>query len=644
MSLFWRTLRPLTYVGAAVGVMAGPLAAQEYHQAPVLDALVDAGELPPVEERLPDSPEVIEPLESIGTYGGKLRRVLGGSNDHNSILRFVGPQGLTRWAPDFSEVVPNVAESWETNEEGNEFTFHLREGMKWSDGEPFTADDIMFFVNDLLHNEEFYPNPPARFVVDGEAMTAEKVDDYTVTLKFAAPYGTFLTELATPLAQEPVLWAKHYCQQYHPAYNENVQEMVEETEAVEDWPALFRLKCGEVEAPNRWANAERPVLDPWVVTGDGYSAGATQVVMTRNPYFWQVDTEGNQLPYIDTLEMNVAQDNETLVLEAIAGNIDMQRRRISGLGNKPVFAENADKANIDILDMVNSNSNTMAIHFNHTHKDPMMRDVLRNKDVRIALSLGIDREEIIDIVYQGQGEPWQIGPRPSHKLYNEQLGRQYTEYDPDRANELLDEAGFAERDSEGYRLLPNGERFVFDVQYTGIEQPDWGDALEIIAEQWEELGIELNISSVERSIYYSRGEANEHDFMVWGAPGGLDPTLSPRDVLAVHPQASWFAIPWARWYLSGGEQGEEPTESMKTRLALYDEFKQEPDQEAAMAIFRRIHQMAADEFEIIGVSLAPNLVGVVKRNLMNVPDQIPSSWMYPDPFPTLPVTYYWAEE
>ncbi len=643
MTMLWRALRPLTLAGTAAGLLCSPALAQEYNEAPMLAERVAAGELPAVEERLPKSPEVVQVYEAIGTYGGKLRRVLGGSNDHNSILRIVGPQGLTRWKPDFSEVIPNVAESWDVNEEGSEFTFHLREGMKWSDGAPFTADDIMFFVDDLLHNEEFYPNAPARFVVAGELMTAEKIDDYTVTLKFAAPYGTFLTELATPLAQEPVLWAKHFCQQYHPDYNTDVQSMVDATEAVEDWPGLFRLNCGEVEAPNRWGNAERPTLDPWVAEGEGYSAGSTQVVMVRNPYFWQVDAEGNQLPYIDRLEMNVAQDNETLVLEAIAGNIDMQRRRIDNLSNKPVFAENAEKAGIKILDMINSNSNAMAIHFNLTHKDPVMQEVMRNKDVRIALSLGIDREEIIDIVYQGQGEPWQIGPRPDHVLYNEQLGRQHTEYDPDRANELLDAAGLNERDSEDFRLLPDGRRFTFNVQYTGIEQPDWGDALEIISEQWRDLGVEVNVSSVERSIYYSRGEANEHDFMVWGAPGGLDPTLSPRDVLAVHPQASWFAIPWTRWYLSGGKDGQEPSDSMKKRLELYEAFKAEADQEKALDLFREIHQMAADEFEVIGVSLAPNLVGVAKKDLGNVPDQIPSSWMYPDPAPTLPQTYYWKK-
>ena len=353
----------------AAGAMLSPFSVWAFNEAPMLES----SDLPPVAERLPVNPEVISPLDSIGTYGGTIRRALGGSNDHNSILRFLSPQGLTRWEPDFSQVIPNVAESWSVNDEGTEFTFHLREGMRWSDGEPFTAADILFFVEDLLQNEEFYPTPPARYVIDGQVMEAEMIDDTTIVLRFAAPYGTFLTELATPLGQEPVLWARHYCQQFHPAYNPDVQDLVDATEGVEDWPSLFRLNCGEVEAPNRWANADRPTLDPWIVTGDGYTAGATQVIMERNPYFWQVDTEGNQLPYVDTLTWAVVHDNQALVLEAVAGNIDMQRRRIDNLANLPVFSENAEAGGYVVQHYANSDSNRMAIHFNHTHQDPVMR-------------------------------------------------------------------------------------------------------------------------------------------------------------------------------------------------------------------------------------------------------------------------------
>lgn len=641
MTNIWRSLRPAAlFAGAAVGLVLGPLSAWAYQEAPMLAEKVSAGQLPAVDDRLPENPEVVTPIDGVGKYGGTLRRQLGGSNDHNSILRIVSPQGLTRWKADFSEIVPNVAESWEANADSSEFTFKLRKGMKWSDGEPFTADDVMFFVEDLLNNEEFYPSPPGNFAVNGERMQAEKIDDHTVKLKFAGPYGLFLQMLATPLAQEPVLWAKHYCQQFHPKYNPDIAKLVADTPGVDDWPSLFKLKCGEVEAPNRWGNAARPTLDPWVVTEEAYTAGATRVVMSRNPFFWQVDTAGNQLPYIDSLAMGVSQDNQALVLEGVAGNIDMQRRRLDNLGNKPVLSEAAAKGGFKLYEVDNSASNTMAIHLNLTHKDPVMRQVLNDRNVRIALSLGIDREEIIDIVYQGVGEPWQIGPKKSQPLYNEQLATQFTEYDPEKANELLDAAGLDKRDGEGFRLLPDGRRFTFNVQYTGIEQPDWGDALEIIKQQWKEIGVDVNSTSVERSIYYSRGEANEHDFMVWGSPGGLDPYFDPRDFFPIHPQASWHAIPWVRWYLTGGKEGEEPNESNKKRLQLYDQFKQTADPAKQQELFGEILQIAADEFEVFGISTAPNLFGVVNTKLRNVPAVIPGSWMYPDPGPTLPQTYY----
>ncbi|MGR6430288.1 ABC transporter substrate-binding protein [Rhizobium sp. PAMB 3182] len=643
MNNIWCRMRRPLMASAAAALMLTPLSAWAFQDAPMLEEQVKAGKLPPVDQRLPEKPDVITPLNETGTYGGTLRRMLGGSNDHNSILRIVGPQGLTRWKADWSGIEPNVAESWEANADATEFTFHLRKGMKWSDGEPFTADDVMFFVDDLLNNEEFYPSAPSNYAVDNQRMKAEKIDDYTVKFKFAGPYGLFLQLLATPLAQEPVFWAKHYCKQFVPKYNPDVDKMVKDTPGVEDWPSLFKLKCGELESPARWGNPARPTLDPWIMTDQAYTAGTTRVVMTRNPYFWQVDDKGNQLPYTDEVTMGVAPDNQALLLEAVAGNIDMQRRKIDTLANKPVLAQAMEKGGFHFYEATPSSSSTMTVHLNLTHKDPVMRKLLNDKNVRVALSLGIDREEIIDIVYQGVGKPWQIGPLEQSPLYNEQLSHQFTEYDPDKANELLDAAGLDKRDAQGYRLRPDGKRFTFNVNYTGIEQPDWGDALEIMKEQWQKIGIELNATSVERSIYYSRGEANDYDFMVWQSPGGLDAYFDPRDYFPIHPQGSWQAIPWVRWYLTGGKEGEEPNESNKERLKLYDEFKGAADPAKQEEIFKKILQISADQFEMFSISSATSTFGVVNNKLMNVPEKIPSSWMYPDPAPTLPQTYFFKK-
>jgi peptide/nickel transport system substrate-binding protein len=555
----------------------------------------------------------------------------------------MSPQGLTRWSADFTETLPNVAESWTVSADSTSYTFKLRDGMKWSDGAPFTADDVLFFVNDLLNNEEFYGgSPPARYVIKGEPMQAEKVDDTTVILSFAGPYGQFLQELATPLGQEPVLWAKHYCQQFHPDYNDNVSAMVED-EGAADWVDLFQRKCGMLEIPARWGNPERPTLDPWIVTEEAYTGDATRVVLARNPYFWQVDTAGNQLPYIDTLRFGVEQDPESLVLQVIAGEIDMQSRHLDAAKNVPVFYENQEAGGYDFFKLLNSSSNAMAFYMNFNHKDPVKQALFTNKDFRVALSLGMDREELIDLIYLGQGEPWQIGAKKLHPLYDERLSKQYTEYDTDRANEILDSIGLTERDADGFRLMSNGERVSFQVDVIPTLSPEWADAMELINRYWADLGIASRTNSLERSIYYARGDSNDFDVQVWSAPGGYDPTLSPRNVMAVHPEGSRHALQWATWYTSGGASGVEPSASMLKRYDLFAEYKANADPAEQMRLFREIHDIAADEFEVFGVVSDPDRIGIKNAKLRNVPEQMVRSWMYPNPGPTLPQQYYYAE-
>jgi len=618
--------------------------AQEYSEAPALAAMVAAGTLPPVAERLPLNPEVITPVESVGTYGGVIRRGLRGSSDHNNILRIMSPQGLTRWEMDFSGFKPNLAESWTVSDDATEYTIKLREGTRWSDGEPFTVDDILFFVNDLLNNEEFYGgSPPQRFVIDGQPMQAEKIDDYTVKFIFAGPYGQFLSESATPLAQQPVLWAKHYCKQFHPDYADNLDAMVE-AEGAADWVDLFKRKCGDLEIPARWGNPDRPTLDPWIVTDEAYTGDATRVVFERNPYFWQVDTEGQQLPYIDTLRFGVEQDAESLVLQVIAGEMDMQARHLDAPKNTPVFYENREAGGYDFYKLDNSSSNAMGIYMNLNHKDEAMRDLFSQKDFRVALSLGIDREELIDLVWVGQGEPWQIGAKPGHALYNEQLSRQFTEFDPDSANAMLDAMGLTEKDDDGYRMMPDGSgRISFQVDMIPTLDVEWVDAMELIVDYWSDLGIDAQSNPQERTIFYERGDSNQFDVQIWSAPGGLDPFQSPRNVMAVHPQGSRFALEWSKWYLSGGANGMEPNDSMKARYDLFAQYKGTADPAEQLRLFAEIHQIAADEFEVIGIVTDPDRIGIRNVKLRNIPESMPRAWMYPNPGPTLPQQYYYVE-
>lgn len=262
-----------------------------YHESPMLTALVEAGELPPVEERLPANPRVVEPFKEVGEYGGAMRMGFVGNNPGWGGLWYVtGWENLASWAPDFSGVVPNIAESWEVSDDVREYTFHLREGMKWSDGAPFTADDIMFYIEDILFNEELSPAGPSADWLPREGAAefrAEKIDDYTVKFIFANPYGTFLYTLPQWNGRHITWFPKHYLSQFHADYNPNVADLVAETEGAEDWVSLFNIKAsGPTEDTNNYFNnLERPLLFPWVPTS--VLGGSTEMNMVRNPYYFK---------------------------------------------------------------------------------------------------------------------------------------------------------------------------------------------------------------------------------------------------------------------------------------------------------------------------------------------------------------------
>ncbi|WP_439550485.1 ABC transporter substrate-binding protein [Falsiroseomonas sp.] len=627
--------------GMAVAMPAGAALAQAAAmEAPDVAAAVQQGRLPPLAQRVGSAPMVVTPNEPNVRYGGTLRRGLRGGSDHNGILRLIGNQGLTRWNMEFTDVLPCVAQRWEVSADSKEFIFHLRPGMRWSDGAPFTADDILFAINDCILNTELYRSPPTMWVIDGQPVKCEKISDTAVKFTFAGPYGLFLQQMATPLGQHPTLFAKHYCGRFHPKYNAELAATLRQAN-VSDWAQLFRQRCGDIEIPSRWGNAEKPTLDPWVVE-EPYQGGATRVTMRRNPFFWQVDTSGRQLPYIDRLNFQVYQDVESLMLDVIGGRLDLQERHIDVLANKPVVAQNMQRGNYRMFDTINAGSTSMMIYPNITHKDPKIREMLGNKEFRQALSLGINRPEIVDIVYLGQSEPWQTGPRPTHPWYHEKLARQFTEHNTREANRILDRIGYNRRDGQRFRLRPDGQRVFFAIDVITALYPDNNDALELIKRHWVEIGIDVKINTIDRSLYYTRGDNNDHDIAVWPGPGGLEPMLDPRDFFAMHTQGTRYAVPWAMWYASGGRDGQEPPEHQKERMRLYDQARSTADTRRQGELMKRVFDICAEQFECIGVNLAPNLFGVAQNRLRGVPGSMPYSWSWPHPGPSLPQQFFFT--
>ncbi|WP_376093171.1 ABC transporter substrate-binding protein [Roseomonas sp. CCTCC AB2023176] len=626
--------------GAAALSLGGRGAAAQgaAREAPDLARQVAANALPPLNQRLPSDPLVVTPVERVGRHGGTLRRGLRGSADHNGILRLVGNQGLTRWNLQFTDVLPGVASRWEVSADATEFTFHLRPGMRWSDGQPFTADDVVFSMTECLGNSELYRSYPSLYVVNGRPPEVTKVSDTAVRFKFAGPYGLFLQQLATPLGQHATLFPRHYARHFMPGGDPDLLTKARAA-GYSDWPSFFRARMGDIEIPSRWSNPQKPTLDPWVIQ-EPYTGGSTRVTMRRNPYFWQVDTQGNQLPYIDGVTFSIAQDVESLMLDAIGGRLDIQERHLDSLQNKPTLARNAQRGGYRVFDTTSANSQQMSIYLNIVHKDPAMRAMLGNKDFRVALSHAIDRAEIIEAVYLGQGEPWQHGPRPGHPWYHEKLARQYTELDRNKSNQMLDALGYSRRDSANFRLRPDGQRVAFTINVIPTLNPDHVDALELVKRHWAAVGVDMRVGSIERALFYTRMDANDHDAMVWLGPGGLDPMLDARDYVAMHPQGSLQAIPWAQWYASNGREGQEPNENMRERMRLYDEAKTKVNVADQAPLMKRVFDLAADAFEIFGVSLSPNLFGIAVNRLKNVPNGMPQAWSWPNPGPSMPQQYF----
>lgn len=620
-------------LAVAASVVTVAVAQPTYHEAPSLAALVESGELPPVEERLPESPRVIEPIERIGTYGGTWRMGLVGGADTPWLIRTMAYENLVNWNVDWTGVVPNIAESYEVNEDSTEFVFHLRRGMKWSDGEPFTSADIMFWYEDVLLNEELTPAVPTWLLSGGEPVVVEAPDEYTVVFRFAAPNGLFLNNLALPDNAVVTLYPRHYMEQFHASYNTtNLDELVQQAGAA-DWVQLFQNKADI----HTFSNADKPVLYAWRLTTP-YGAG-TRVVAERNPYYWKVDTEGNQLPYIDELVYNIYEDAEVLLLQALNGEIDMYDRHIATLPNRAILADNMEEGDYHFYDLVPAGGNAMVLFLNLNDNDPVKREIFQNKDFRIGLSYAIDRQEIIDLIYLGLSEPSQVAPRAESNIYDEELAKQYTEYHPELANEYLDRAGYTERDSEGYRLGPDGQRISFTIEVTSAIQ-QWVDAIELIREDLAEVGIDMQVLVADRALVWERMQAGEQDAMVWGGEGGLymDALMGPYSYFP-YSIYSKFAPYWSNWY-QGAEPAEEPPADVKRQMELYDQVQATADPDEQLRLMTEILEIAKEQFYHIGIGTLPPGYGIVKNNFHNVPEAMPQAGLYPNPAPTMPEQYF----
>ena len=622
------TATPKPAEATATPVLAEPIS----QEAPALAEMVKAGSLPPLDERLPQNPVVVEPIEQIGTYGGQWSSGTIETNG-NDMRRNSGYEQLVRWKPNWDGVVPNACESYSSNEQGTEFTFVLRQGLNWSDGEPFTADDVVFWYEDVVMNREITPaEPRVPFVV-------ERVDDFTISWQFETPNGLFIKQIAQINNVLATQRPKHYLQQFHAAYSDKAEAVAKEAGQA-TWSDMFGLMATEHQ------NAELPRIWPWVQT-TALGESTTRIPCERNPYYFKVDPEGNQLPYIDRYNHELVANNEVLVLKCLNGEIDFQEQWINDAKNKPVFFDGQEQGGYHFWETLPTYVNEMVIMLNRDCTDPVLAEIFGNKDFRIGLSHAIDRQKLIDVVMVGQSIPHQAAPRPDSVYYHERLATQYTEFDQAKANEYLDQAGYAERDEAGFRMRPDGKRLsiILEIDQGRVA---YVDLLELIKPMWAEVGIDMNVKLMERSLWEERCRQRNLEFHgsahKFGGGGGESPILDPRYWFPNGIGGALFAKRWGAWYVNHDDEiALEPPPDVKAAMDLYDQIRATPDEDKQVEMLEQLLDMSADQFYCIGTVLEASGFGIVTNRLKNTPEKLPVSWIYPTPVPSNTCQFYIEE-
>ena len=586
------TLAPTALVAPEAQTTAVPTTesapAPRYSEAPQLAELVAQGALPPVDERLPMNPDICPVTEMTGRYGGMLRRAYNGVSDANG-PNTVAAMSLIWFNLDLS-LRPCVAESWEVNDDATEWTFRLREGMHWSDGEPFTSEAFRWYWDHVLADTRLTPVPLVELVV-GRRFLAEldTPDDVTVTFAFGQPNPLFGYR---PTMNQPFV-PGHYLQQYHPDFadQEEIDRLVQAS-GLSTWENLFANR-------EQWVfNPDRPSVNPWFAANP---LGEELFTMQRNPYFWQVDPDGQQLPYIDTIQHRLFESPDVYLLWILNGEIDLQSRLLS-IGNYTLLKEGEQAGDYRVELQVGGSHIGMQV--NLTTKEPRLREFFNDRRVRQALSYAVDRYAINDLVYNGLGVPRQYSPAEHSPQYHAELSNAYIEYDPEQANTLLDEAGYSERDAEGFRTFADGsgEPISFIIEGMVASGTPDEDAAQMATQYLAEVGIKATYRYFERSLHSEHIASNAIEGAWRGGDRAMLPIVTPSIFVGVQADRPW-ALAWSLWKNSGGSDpnGEEPPEGhwIWDIWSIWEQLSVEADDEQRDAMFRQILDIWVEELPML---------------------------------------------
>jgi ABC-type dipeptide/oligopeptide/nickel transport system permease component/ABC-type transport system substrate-binding protein len=616
-------------------------------EAPVLAGLVREGKLPPVAERTGPEPIVLEGVEGTGRYGGTWHRLATNPQDLEGVMSSrYSYVTLVRWSPQGYPIVPHLAKSWSASPDRRTWTFTLRQGLRWSDGHPFTTDDILFWWNhEVLYFKSDASNGAGADYTfmrhAGKFGRIERVDDLTLRFVFDEPNGIFLEKLASAV---DYFRPAHYLKKYHPEIGD--QKLIAETMAAMDLPSAYAVYA-RMKVP---LNPAHPRMWPWIYAN--YKASAPQVFV-RNPYFYAVDAQGNQLPYLDRLVSDI-KSKGMVTAAAASGELSYQDRHID-FQDYTLLASEAPRRGYRLLHSFAASRAWFHLSPNLNRAvDPKKTEtawkhrLLNEKIFRQALSLAMRRREISAAVFNGVGEPAQVSPGPDSPYYNERQYHAFTDYDPVRANALLDALGLTRRDHEDFRTFPDGTRMVWFLNVPEEYQPD---AATMLADQWAEVGVRALVQVRVRTLWQVEQAALVHDFTVWGGLDEFMAVLQPRYFVPVSG-ASFFAPMWGRWYQRGGLQGNPearaaglegppPGHPARRAMELYDLALVAPTEKERLARFNEILEIAADNLWTINLATPPPMLAVVKDGFRNVPPNSVAAVCFQAPGNLGMETYFW---
>lgn len=588
----------------------------QYNEAPMLAERVAAGDLPPVAERLPEEPMVVQPTNEIGVYGGRLTGA-GMAPETTNDVQIGQATGLFRFSNDLREIHPDLATGYEFNDDFTQCTITLRKGLKWSDGQAFTVDDIVFFFEDWKYNKDLYPATQAIYLLGGDRFGIEKVDDVTIRFTFAAPYPSFSVIHFSGAPTEPFRPA-HYLRQFHPAYNENVDDDAKAA-GFDSWQAYFSLMAdGDSDSPHFGAsNIAMPVVSPWIPM----SADSQRQQYERNPYYHKVDTEGNQLPYVDFMTVEYTSNAEVMNLKAVSGELSVAGLDIQLL-NYPIIRRGEEAGNYTTKLVYSERGADVAIAFNPLHPDPVLAALYSDVRFRQALSMGINRNEINELVFLGQGTPRQATVNETASFFDPKWAEHYAQQDLDAANALLDEIGLDQRDGQGVRLRSDGQPVSFQLEYLPQEGPK-KEVCELVVKHWQLLGLQVDAAARERGYLIQRLDAQEQHATAWHVDRvlerpayaySLDGKLGPGGNSIIR-----YAREWQNWFNSAGERGVEPPQDAKDLREAYIAWQKtdlgSPEYDAAA---RKVYDLTAETLYVLGVvGQAPQPV-IVRNDVENV--------------------------